>query len=292
VTAAMYKFDPKGEPVDASFRAIALDQFDDALADLDKPEGEGRSVVHEAHRRCKKLRGLLRLVRPAFPGFATENAAIRDAAALLSHLRDAEVQRQTVADLDKWRPDQALQRIVDKLAAEPDAGDQGEQLVQFRAALQAIRDRVAGWQLTRSGRDALLPGLRKTYRGARRRMASARRSGLAPHFHEWRKANKNHGFHIDLLKRSAPDVLPGELDATDRLSTLLGLHHDLTVLREALDHQPGRFGEAADLAVLAAAIEARRSEIEQQSLALGRQVNAERPRALRRRFAAYWKSVP
>ena len=288
----MYKFDAKGEPVDETFRAIALDQLDEALVDLDKGDGEGRSVVHEARRRCKKLRGLLRLVRPAFPDFATENAAIRDAAALLSHLRDAEVQRQTVADLDKWRPHEALERIMDRLATAAGGGDESEKLAQFRAELRAIRDRAAGWQLTRSGSDALMPGLRKTYRSARRRMARAQRSGLALHFHEWRKANKNHGFHVDLLKRSAPEMLPAELDATDALSTLLGLHHDLAVLRDALDHAPQRFGEAADLAVLAATIEARRLEVEQQSFGLGRQINAERPRALCRRYAAYWKSVP
>ena len=112
----MYKFDPKGDPVDSCFRAIAVDQLDEALADLATPEGHGRSVVHEARRRCKKLRGLLRLVRPAFPEFARENAAIRDAAALLSHLRDAEVLRQTVADLGKAHDNEAVKRIGARLA--------------------------------------------------------------------------------------------------------------------------------------------------------------------------------
>ena len=111
----MYKFDPRGEPPETAFRAIALDQLDEALSDLDNPDRDGRSVVHEARRRCKKLRGLLRLVRPVFPEFARENAAIRDAAALLSHLRDAEVLHQTVAELVEWRHDDALVRIVREL---------------------------------------------------------------------------------------------------------------------------------------------------------------------------------
>src|ERR1700761_6944167 len=113
----MYKFDPAGEPVEAAFRAIALSQLDEALSDLDKGDSDGRSVVHEARRRCKKLRGLLRLVRPALPDFATENAAVRDAAALLSHLRDAEVLQHTVADLAKTTKSARLGLMAQRMGA-------------------------------------------------------------------------------------------------------------------------------------------------------------------------------
>src|SRR3569623_648211 len=111
----MYKFDPHGEPVDAALRAIALDQLDETLADLSAPSDAGRSIVHEARRRCKKLRGMLRLVRPAFPDFEVENGAIREAAKGLSHLRDAEVLHQTLAALEKWRPDPLLARLAGSL---------------------------------------------------------------------------------------------------------------------------------------------------------------------------------
>ena len=108
----MYKFDPNGKSVEGTFRAIALSQLDEALADLRNGGSHGRSVLHEARRRCKKLRGLLRLVRPAFADFARENAAVRDAAALLSHLRDAEVLQHTVLDLAKWSVRPELERIA------------------------------------------------------------------------------------------------------------------------------------------------------------------------------------
>ncbi|MEO8756571.1 MAG: CHAD domain-containing protein [Devosia sp.] len=266
--------------------------MDEALGYLDNTSANGRTIVHEARRRCKKLRGLLHLVGPVCPDFTRENAAIRDAARLLSHLRDAEVQRQTVADLNRWRSSETLERIAARLENEPETADQPERLAQFRAQLLAVRERVTGWSLTRSGCDALLPGLRRSYRSARRRMEGAQKSGAATHFHEWRKSNKYHGFHIDLLKRAAPDILPAALEMTDALSTLLGLHHDLAVLHEALDRAPERFGKPDDGTVLLDTIEARRQPLEAEAFALGRQINAERPRALARRFAAYWKSVP
>jgi hypothetical protein len=286
----MYKFDPTSQSTDEAFRAIALSQLDEALGDLDKGDADGRSIVHEARRRCKKLRALLRLVRPVFAGFATENAAIRDAAALLSHLRDAEVLQHTVKDLAEWRKSEALDRIGQKLADAHEAIQQSR-LGEFRMHLAAVRERVPGWTLRKSGRDAVLPGLRLTYRQARERMDKAGRSHNPADFHEWRKANKYHGFHLDLLKKVAPDLLVADLEVVDRLSTLLGLHHDLAVLSEAVAQDPGRFGEPADLDELREAIAARTAETETAAFGLGRQVLAETPRAIARRFAAYWKDA-
>jgi hypothetical protein len=284
----MYKFDPKGEPPETAFRTIALDQLSEALSDLDAPDRDRRSIVHEARRRCKKLRGLLRLVRPVFPDFARENAAIRDAAALLSHLRDAEVLHQTVADLLKWRHADALLRIEQKLAAEHGHA-LGDKLAQFRTSLEAVRGRVPDWTLEASGSHAWLAGLRQTYRQARRRMRAAHRSHDAVDFHEWRKANKNHGFHVDLLKKAAPDVLGDDLKLIEQLSTDLGIHHDLSVLAAAATTAPDRFGSVDDVAALHGAIADRLREVEDSAFALGRQLLAERPRALADRFATYWR---
>jgi CHAD domain-containing protein len=287
----MYKFDPKGVPVEECFRAIAIDQLDEALADLDRSDSEGRSVVHEARRRCKKLRGLLRLVRPAFPGFAEENAAIRDAAAMLSHLRDAEVLRHTVSDLGRAHENDAVKRIGERLAAEPQQQAVDGKLQDFHDSLAAIRARAETWSLTKTGLSAIAPGLRRTYRDDRRGMSIARKDGDPVAFHEWRKANKNHSFHVDLLKRIAPDILDPDLKTIEQLSDLLGWHHDLTVLKTAAEQMPDRFGPVEDVAALHDAIASRRAEIEADAFELARQLLAESPRALVARFTRYWKSA-
>jgi hypothetical protein len=46
--------------------------------------------VHQVRKLCKKLRGLIRLVRPEFDNFQKEDEFFRDAARELSYVRDAQ----------------------------------------------------------------------------------------------------------------------------------------------------------------------------------------------------------
>lgn len=286
----MYQFDPKSSAVEETFRNIALSQIDEALEALASP-GEKRSVVHEARRRCKKLRGLLRLVRPAFPDYRQENAAIRDAAALLSHLRDAEVLHETISKLAESSDSEAVARISAHLSAEPLPEPPEDKITEFRLRLLAVRERAAGWRLRKESGDVLLRGLRDAYREDRGRMTTALASGDPADFHDWRKAQKYHGFHVDLLRKAAPDVLEADLKTLDKLSDLLGVHHDLAVLLHAVDAEPARFGSEDELTALREAVDGRRREIEDKAASLGRQLLAERPRALADRFARYWKGA-
>ena len=286
----MFKFDPGGEPVATAFRTIALSQIDEILGDLDAPDINSPDVIHEARRRCKKLRGLLRLMRPAFPEFSKENAALRDAAAQLSHLRDADVLRHTIAALADHAGQDAerVRAIAERINADAPGHDPADKLREFRTALAAIRERAANWRPEANGIKALIAGLERTYREGRADMEKAARTRAAADLHEWRKAAKYHSHHVDLLKRAAPEVLDPELDVAERLATTLGEHHDLSVLADAMAADPRRFGDATDIAALSAACITRMPQIEDEALELGRQIYAERPKAIARRFRAYW----
>ena len=287
----MYQFDPQSAGVQETFRDVALSQIDEALQALASADQEKRSIVHEARRRCKKLRGLLRLVRPAFPGFEMENAALRDAAALLSHLRDAEVLHETIAKLAESSGNEAVARVSERLKSEPLPEPPPDKLTEFRLRLLAVRERAAEWTLRKDKSTVLLRGLRETYKQDRARMAKALASGDPVDFHDWRKAQKAHGFHVDLLRKTAPDVLEIDLKTIDKLSDLLGVHHDLAVLLHAVDTDAQRFGSDEDVTAMREAIDTRRKDIELKAASLGRQLLAERPRALAERFARYWKTA-
>jgi len=288
----MYKFDPGGTPLSETLRALALSQIDEILGGVNDPQVSREDAVHEGRRRCKKLRGLLRLVRPAFADFGKENAALRDAAALLAHLRDADVLKHTINELSEHAGAGAnrLRAIAGRIA---EIGDDGphDRLVQFRTAIEEIRGRAERWTLASEQPSKLMEGLRATYRKGRRLMRKAERTRLATQLHEWRKATKNHGFHIDLLKRVAPDLLEDDLKTVERLATCLGLHHDLAVLNEAIASAPHRFGDAADVSALRDAILCRIPEIEREAFDLGREIFAERSKAVAKRFRAYWQAA-
>ena len=70
-----------------ALRRISQDQIDRALASL-TGNGDRGEAVHDARKRLKKLRGLIRLVRPEFKDYKPKNADLRDTARLLSPLRD------------------------------------------------------------------------------------------------------------------------------------------------------------------------------------------------------------
>jgi hypothetical protein len=287
----MFKFDPGGEPVATAFRTIALSQIDEILSDLEASQADPAKVIHEARRRSKKLRGLLRLVRPAFADFSKENTALRDAAALLSHLRDADVLRHTIGALAEHAGEDAdrLRAIAERLASDRSRQSEAEvKLREFRTALVAIRERAVDWDADAGGIKPLIAGLERTYRSGHERMEKAARTRGPTDLHEWRKATKYHSHHVDLLKRAAPEVIGGELDLVERLATTLGEHHDLSVLAGAMAADPRRFGDGPDIAALSAACVARMPRIEDEALELGRQIYAERPGALARRFRAYW----
>jgi hypothetical protein len=286
----MYKFDPNGELPETAFRAIAIDQLSEALSDLDQPDTSERSAVHEARRRTKKLRGLLRLVRAGFEDFEKENAALRDAAGVLSHLRDREVQHETLVALAKWKTTPLLSRL---LAASGEVGphDNRKALEEFRDHLKEVRDRAEHWTLSRTGIDTLSAGLRRNYRTARRRMGKAKRSDAPEQFHEWRKGNKAHGFQLDLLRKAASETIDGDLTVVDKLSGILGQHHDLVVLRTAADQNHLPLSGPEEVDELNDLIGERLDELEHDAIELGRQVYAERPRGFVRRMMAYWTSA-
>jgi hypothetical protein len=79
-------------------------------------------------------------------------------------------------------------------------------------------------------------------------------------------------------------------DAASDLGDLLGDHHDLAVLRTTVAVAPGDFGKPADIEVLLGLIEQRQAVLAAEAFALGDRLLAEPPKALARRWKAYWRT--
>ena len=277
-------------------RRIAAEQVDRALAELDDDALDLAEKVHQVRKRCKKLRGLVRLVRPAFDGYGDENRAFRDAARSLSGVRDARTLIETYdvvaehfdeqIDRRAFAPIRArLTRDVRKLREDPGID---ERLRGFRRAMEAARDRVPAWTLDEEGFDAIAGGLAESYRRAREAMERARSDPDAETLHDWRKRVKYHWYHARLLGDVAPAALAPHVDAVDELSDLLGDHHDLAVFEARLGRAPEDFGARTDVAAFRALARERGDALAARAFAVARVPLAERPAALVERWRAYW----
>ncbi|WP_108396407.1 CHAD domain-containing protein [Devosia submarina] len=281
--------------VQAQVRAIAGEQIQKALEEARQPSHELGKTVHGLRRRCKKLRGLVRLVRPHLKHADRENAAFRDAAASLSQARDAAVMVETFATLLEFDrteggsviADPEARRITAALGQAAQHSDAGrdEQFAQFSSLFEAAQRRVERWSFNGRNFDVVGDGLALNYKQFCKRLIAAEDGRSPESLHDWRKVAKYHGHHLNLLRSAAPEMIKGREEAVDALGDLLGDHHNLAVLDETL-RKLGIGVSVFD------AIEKQQRRMADAAFVLGRQLAAEQPKALHRRFESYWALLP
>lgn len=285
--------------VQKSVRKIALEQIDKAIGEIMDQELDRHETVHQVRKRCKKLRGLIRLVRPHFDDYQRENEFFRDAARNLSCVRDAQSILECFDDLIEHFQDQVDQETFAPIREEfaqrrqkitDDKVGLENELDEFLAKMREARPRAAQWKIDDDGFSAVEGGLAKTYRRGRKALRNAHENGGTENFHEWRKRVKYHWYHARLLRRIWPDMLKMWRKATDELSDLLGADHDLAVFRQTLSSDPDRFGRESDRQVLIGLIDRRRAELQATARPLGERVFAEKSKQLVSRFVLYWET--
>ena len=220
-----------------NLRRIAFAELKTALDAAEDDAAPLAERVHTAHKQCKALRALLRLVAPAFDDYPCENAAIRDAAHELGAVRDGtvltDVYQHLLADADPGLAQGRSARLQELLATgSPDGEAQTRALQRFVSALQPVNDRAPSWRLDEAAWSTVLTGATDTYRRAGKRMATAARTWRAVDFHEWRKQVKYHRAHLKLMRNFFGGKERRLL--CKEVADLLGDHHDLQVLRLTL----------------------------------------------------------
>jgi CHAD domain-containing protein len=300
---AMASFEINPElPAGEAIRALAADRLGQAIKAL---TGKSATIpdgaVHNARKRLKELRAVLRLVRGELPqkAFARENAAFRDAARPLSELRDAAVLIETVDELlTHFAPDvnrkpfAPLRRALSerRRVAHADAV-KSRVLGPVLASLKLAQKRVARWPLPHEGFAALSPGLVRTYRQGRSAMAEALASKRADDeaFHEWRKRAKDLRYHLELLTPLNSEALKPLATQAKDLTDFLGVDHDLAVLQGLLDDELSDVLEKTERHTLEALLGERRRELQKNSRELGALIYAEKPAAFIARIESYWR---
>jgi CHAD domain-containing protein len=294
-----YRFEAD-ETVGDGVHRITEEQVGAAIVALEEVGGPGGDeAVHDSRKRGKKLRGLLRLVRPVLgDAYGPANAAFRDAGRELSALRDADAALASFDDLvaasaDRL-PEAGLGGVRVGLAADATHTTNGrDRRVRAEAAADLMRaggSRVARARVDASGWSALAPGLASTYRRGRKALADVRQKPRSERVHEWRKRAKDGWYHVRLLEPAAPSVLQPLDDAFHALSDALGDAHDLVVIADRLRTDPDRYGGPDRVRAAIGLADRRRVTLERRAVRLGARLYAEKPRAFAARLGRYWEA--
>jgi len=285
------------ETFEEGCQRIAREQIERAQAQLKGPD-DPVIAVHETRKSLKRLRALLRLIRPALGEsvFHHENAQLRETARILSSARDRHVLLETVAKLEaaasfqKKGLGQAVRAALTATNGEQSPIFESTALRQAQGRMAEAKKRLARLRLLGRGFDVVGPGLEACYRRVRRAFRAAYVELTDEAFHEWRKGAQQHWRHMLLLTRAWPASLAARASEARSLSQILGDDHDLAMLIAFLRSDTGsRLGE--DAAVIEQLARRRQQELREIAHPMGLRLFAESPKALHHSVAAYWDAA-
>lgn len=268
-------------------------------------------AVHDARKRCKKVRAIARLGRDAMgDGYAEANAAFRDTARLMSDARDAWTVIETVdelaaADLDVLA-DGDLQAVraplVQRYTALRGRAVEADLLGRAHAAMTDAATGIADWPLPP---DLSAADLRDSIARVRQRGLD-RWDELRGHLdedpsatteaaHQMRKRVKYLRYQMEVLEAAWPAAMQAQAGVLDDLGSRLGDDHDLAVLCQLLREGSAAAGSAGGTplvgpALAAKVIEAaslRRHEIRRDVAVLASRAYAEATDAFADRITTY-----
>jgi CHAD domain-containing protein len=280
-----YSFE-RDEPVAEAVTRIMEEQIARARDQLTDPEATLEKRIHDARKRFKETRALLRLVHePLGARASVEDAWFRDAGRDLAGARDADAVIEALEKLASLKPIPAevLQSARRSLKARRGRAQRGEldnRIANVVEQMIVPQARLGMWPRLDNSFDTIATGLGWSYRRGRQAMDEALKSLADEDFHEWRKRVKEHWYHAQLLRALWPAMMKSYASALEELSRALGDHHDLAVLRGLVTKWP----EAG------AAIDERQKELESAAAEIGGRVYAERPGQFLARMRNYWSA--
>ncbi|WP_207394598.1 CHAD domain-containing protein [Bremerella alba] len=288
------------EPVPHAIRRIAREEIDAAIDAIDNSKIDAHQTVHQVRKRCKKIRGLIRLFRPHLQDtYEVENVWYRNAARRLSYVRDAQSLIETYDLLmDHYEEEvdrQSFGPIRRKLTlrlnkiADDEAGLQ-HRLTKFRARMEEGRERIPYWQLDNLEPQDLVDGLTKTYGRACEAAITVYKKPSSERFHDWRKRVKYHWYHMRIVRPVWEREATTRGKDSDVLAGLLGDDHDLAIFRETLQKEPDEFSGQETVDILCKLSKLQQQELRAQAKPLGLRLFAESPKKFSKRFGAYFKA--
>lgn len=295
-----YRIRPDGDFA-SEVRQVATAQLQRAITSLEHQPDGVHEAIHDARKKFKRLRNLLRLVAIEDKQTRkTENVRLRDTARSLSTVRDATALIESMAYLAGHALNsdekatvalahQALTERRDRLASE-----EGDLTDKVSAAIMQCRASVAAFsslELPSKPRPTarlLAKGWKKALAKGHVALATCREEGHGEAFHDLRKAVQGYWMNLLLLRELWPSAFAAKRHQAKELVDILGHEHDLTLLIEQLDHHPDLVGSGEAFAHLLAMIIRQQQELRRLGLDRAKKVFAEAPAQEAAIVAALW----
>lgn len=310
-----------GESLASALRRIALEQFEEALGLLTSAGTTRDVAIHEARKSTKRVRALLRMVRPAIGErvYRAENAVLRDAARSVAGVRDGAVMLDAVRRL-RGRYGHLLApgvfaQLEDRLAVRHRRMsvrvlEDDDVLQTLVGVLYRARSRYMAWpvsleEVTSAERAALARmgahpvvhdfsaigvGIARTYGQGQRQMRAAQAEPSAANFHAWRKRVKYLRHQMEIIAPVWPEVIGGLASSLERLGDVLGDEHDQAELIRLVASLPELVPDPDERNLLVALSQQRRRELQAAATVMGRRIYAESPPRFAARVGAYWSA--
>lgn len=279
----------RNEPAADAVRRILREQNQRARQLLEDWERDPVTHIHRTRQTCKKIRALLRLVRPAARYvFTVENLFYRDIQRSVAYARDSAAMVEAI-DLLAGRlsdplPLQSLQMLREALerrsaqqlaSAQEDLPGRIERAV---AELIAADRRLQRLPVDDLGRRDLRRGARQTLKRCAREYQALGATATADDFHDWRKHVKYAGHQSRLLRELLPDTAAALKPRLEALGQVLGQGQDLVLLERFLAAQPDALGVDTHLRRLRGLLATAQGELRSRALLLGEALFAPAPR--------------
>jgi CHAD domain-containing protein len=281
------------EPLRAGLLRIADGLIQNAADRIRYPTSDRGGDVHLLRVTIKRLRALLRLIRPVISErvFARENTRLRKAAWRLSLARDSDVARQTLAMLSVSN-DRERAAVASALAGFSEHDESRREisetaneieldLEQTRMALHQIRITGHEW-------EAIGPGIEDVYRQCRKRMRGALGQGDDEAFHKWRIRVKNLYYELQTLQPVWPERLVKMVADLQQLEDKIGADHDLVVLKRSLLETPDAFGGIKAVEHVVGLVNEKSKQLRRETEPLGEAIFDQTSRRFVRELSQYW----
>ncbi|GAB4538002.1 MAG: CHAD domain-containing protein [Pleurocapsa sp.] len=293
-----YRLKPH-ESLSTGIKRIATEQIEKAIKELSTADELGMDeAIHQARKRFKKIRAVIRLVRDRLGSekYKQENARFRDLGRSLAGLRDAKVQIETLDYLTAHFADDVTPETLKNLRRELRVDyrreyqritDEGV-VVSVKEKLKDAKPEIDLWTIEDDDWSAIAKSLKRVYKRGYQGLHQANSEPTAENFHDWRKRVKYLRYQLRIVRPIWNEVIAEWIDRTHELSDYLGEDHDLAVLQEFAQTQPEKF-DSDNLQTLTNLCDRRRATLQSAAIFLGKRIYTEKPKHFVNRLGNYWQ---